>query len=266
METNALSLINTDRYPIGLPDSKAYQSLLQHCRYDLKQRGACMLPEFTTPEATRRMAMETDRLVPGAYACRDTHNVYLEKDQGAFAENHPRRQRQATELDVIAYDQIDPNDGLHILYQWDPLLHFIAAVLETISYYRMADPLAALTVNVMHEGQNHGWHFDEAEVTTTLMIRKPGAGGAFEYIHNLRTNDNAAYDQVTLALNNKHPDVTTLDVEPGTLLIFAGYYSMHRVTPVRGQGTRYVATLCYKDQPNVRNSPEVQRLFYGRTA
>ena len=28
--------------------------------------------------------------------------------------------------------------------------------------------------------------------------------------------------------------------------------------------TRYVGTLCYKDRPNVMNSPEVQKLFYGR--
>jgi len=38
----------------------------------------------------------------------------------------------------------------------------------------------------------------------------------------------------------------------------------HRVTPIKGDTTRYVGTLCYKDRPNVMNSPEVQKLFYGR--
>ena len=56
----------------------------------------------------------------------------------------------------------------------------------------------------------------------------------------------------------------SLNVEPGDLLIFAGFYSLHRVTPVIGDTTRYVGTLCYKDRPNVMNSPEVQQLFYGR--
>lgn len=266
METEALSLIDADRYPVHLPESTAYLTLIQQCRHDIKTYGACRLPGFTTPDATRRMAMETDRVVHEAYPCRDTHNVYMEKDNDAFSEDHPRRRGQTSELDVIAYDQIDPGDGLYILYQWDDLLHFIAVVLEHASYYRMADPLAALTVNVMHEGQNHGWHFDEAEVTTTLMIRKPEEGGVFEYVHNLRTDDRNEYDQVNRALNDKHPDIQALEVEPGTLLIFSGYYSMHRVTPVKGHVTRYVATLCYKDQPNVYNSPEVQKLFYGRTA
>jgi hypothetical protein len=50
------------------------------------------------------------------------------------------------------------------------------------------------------------------------------------------------------------------------MLLFAGYYQLHRVSPVKGETTRYVSTLCYKDRPGVCNSPEVQQLFYGRTA
>ena len=29
---------------------------------------------------------------------------------------------------------------------------------------------------------NHGWHFDEASVTTTLMIQESDEGGIFEFI------------------------------------------------------------------------------------
>ena len=144
METEALSLIDADRYPVHLPESTNYLTLIQQCRHDIKTYGACRLPAFTTPDATLRMAMETDRVVHAAYPCRVAHNVYLEKDNDAFSEDHPRRRGQTSELDVIAYDQIDPGDGLYILYQWDDLLHFIAEVLEHASYYRMADPLAAI--------------------------------------------------------------------------------------------------------------------------
>lgn len=263
--TATLSLIDNARYPIHLPNTPDYQRLVEACRAELKIKGACLLPGFTTPEATAGMAEETDRIVDKAYPCRETHNVYMEKDDPSYPVDHPRRQRNATTLDVLACDQILPEYGLQRLYHWDPLLHFIADVLERKTYYRMADPLASLTVNVMHEGQNHGWHFDEAEVTTTLMLRKPESGGEFEYIHNLRTGDQSEYDGVALALNSRHPDVETLAVSPGTLVLFAGYYSLHQVTPVKGPTARYVATLCFKDQPNVCNSPEVQQLFYGRT-
>jgi hypothetical protein len=231
-----------------------------------RAEGACGLPGFTKNEATGRMARETDRVAGVAYPCRNYHNVYLEKDDPSFPENHPRRRLERTELDSVAYDQIAPEDALSQLYNCDALLRIVADVIEKTAYYRMADPLSALTVNVMREGQNHGWHFDEAEVTTTLMLQAPEQGGAFQYARNLRTHDEKEYHEVERILDGAHPDIRTLNVEPGTLLIFAGYYSIHRVTPVSGPRTRYVATLCYKDQPGVRNSPEVQTLFYGRTA
>lgn len=263
---SALSLINEARYPIHQPDSATYGSLVTACRKSLKADGACLLPAFTTPQATDRMVQETSRVVGEAYLCRDTHTVYLNSGDPTAPEDHPLRRLEQTELFSVAYDQVAPSDGLYLLYNWDPFLRFLADVLERKAYYRMADPFAALTVNVMKEGQNHGWHFDESEVTTTLLLQAPEDGGCFQYIHNLKTADEAEYQGVSAALDGTHPAVRTLDVLPGTLLIFAGYYSLHRVTPVLGSTTRYLATFCFKDRPGVRNSPEVQKLFYGRTA
>ena len=263
---SALSLIDEARYPIHQPDSTGYGNLVTACRESLKDDGACLLPAFTTPQATARMAQETSRVVGDAYLCRDAHTVYLNSGDPAAPENHPLRRLEQTELHSVAYDQVATTDALYLLYNWDPFLRFLADVLERKTYYRMADPLAALTVNVMNTGQNHGWHFDEAEVTTTLLLQAPELGGSFQYIHNLRTADYRGYEGVSAALDDTHPDVRTLEVKPGTLLIFAGYYSLHRVTPVVGATTRYLATFCFKDRPGVRNSPEVQKLFYGRTA
>ena len=266
MNDSALDLIDTKAYPIHRPGSAAYDGLVARCKDDLAAQSACLLPGFVTEEARVRMAAEVDRAAPGAFPCRNAHNVYLEAHDDAFPPDHPRRRPQATDLDSVAFDQIRHTDGLHRMYSWDPLLSFIADVLEKEHYYRMADPFAALTVNVMGEGQNHGWHFDESEVTTTLMVQAPEAGGAFQYAPDVRPADDDGYEVVDQVLRGRYPDVRTLAVEPGTLILFVGYRSMHRVTPVEGPVTRYVATFCYKDRPNVCNSPEVQKLFYGRTA
>ena len=266
MNDSALGLIDAKTYPIHRPGSAAYSALVARCRDDLAAESACLLPGFITEEARMGMVAEVDRAAPGAYPCRDAHNVYLEEHDDSFPPDHPRRRPQATELDSVAFDQIRPSDGLHRLYAWDPLLSFVATGLDKEHYYRMADPLAALTVNVMREGQNHGWHFDEAEATTTLMVQAPEAGGAFEYAPNVRPADGDGYETVDEVLHGAYPDIRTLAAKPGTLILFVGYHSMHRVTPVKGPVTRYVATFCYKDRPNVRNSPEVQKLFYGRTA
>ena len=128
----------------------------------------------------------------------------------------------------------------------------------------MADPMAALTINCMGVDQNHGRHYDESQVTITLLIQKPLEGGLFQCVPGLRNNDYDDLSKLGAVLNGNDDSVVTLDVEQGDLLIFAGYYSLHRVTPVKGERTRYVGTLCYKDKPSVINSPEVQKLFYGR--
>ncbi len=266
LNDTALDLIDSTTYPIHRPGSATYSALVARCRDDLADRSACLLPGFVTEEARVRMVAEVDRAAPSAFPCRNAHNVYLEEHDGAFPPDHPRRRLQATDLDSVAFDQMRPTDGLHQLYSWDPLLSFIADVLNKEHYYRMADPFAALTVNVMREGQNHGWHFDESEATTTLMVQAPEEGGAFEYAPNVRPEEGGSYDTVERVLRGSYPDVRTLAVKPGTLILFVGYHSMHQVTPVKGPVTRYVATLCYKDRPNVCNSPEVQKLFYGRTA
>ena len=61
------------------------------------------------------------------------------------------------------------------------------------------------------------------------------------------------------------PVLHTLEFEPGTLSIFAGSKSLHRVTKVEGNQSRLVAVLTFASQPGFRNTPKVQKLFWGRS-
>ena len=260
------NLIDIRKYPLHSPASTLYLDLVSQCQQDLNRNGASMLPGFLTPEAITQIVAEIDRAAPKAYPCNEVHNVFLEEDDISFPEDQPRRQNEKTSLGSLAYDNIEQGDALRTLYEWDPLLHFVTAVLGEKKMYRMADPMAALTVNVMNNGQNHGWHFDESLVTTTVILQKPLEGGEFQYITDLRGEDWNDYVSLNDVLSGNEDRIQTLPVEAGTLLLFAGYFQLHRVTPVVGNVTRYVATLCFKDKPGVCNSPEVQKLFYGRTA
>jgi hypothetical protein len=58
--------------------------------------------------------------------------------------------------------------------------------------------------------------------------------------------------------------VRDLCFEAGDLMIFRGSRSLHRVGPVGGERPRLTGVLCFADRPNVANSPEVRRLFWGR--
>ena len=62
------------------------------------------------------------------------------------------------------------------------------------------------------------------------------------------------------------PLLHTLDFAPGTLSIFSGSKSLHRVTRVLGPSARLVAVLTFASEPDFCNSPEVQRMFWGRSS
>ena len=59
----------------------------------------------------------------------------------------------------------------------------------------------------------------------------------------------------------------TARFDPGTLQVFAGRYSLHRVRAISADSTndRLVAVLCFASQPGLVNSPSVQKMFWGRT-
>ena len=255
--------INSEKYPLDHPDSDDWKILVDQCKSSLEETGACILKEFVHLLTLERMTQEADQSIHQSHFCKDNHNVFFEDDDNSLSVDHPLRIREDTSLNSIPYDLIDSQDALHKLYNWDPLMNFLSPILGH-TLYRMADPMAALTINCMGEGQNHGWHYDESQVTITLLIQRPVSGGLFQCVPNLRKKDFESFSNLGAVLNGDQKDVVTLEVEPGDLLIFAGFYSLHRVTPVTGKKTRYVGTLCYKDKPNVLNSPEVQQFFYGR--
>ncbi|MEA1881852.1 MAG: 2OG-Fe(II) oxygenase [Candidatus Marinimicrobia bacterium] len=263
MKSSPAQYINLDSFPLIPRGTSAWQSLVDTHKSELEARGASIMKGVIKQDILKRMTAEADAVVPDSFACRDSHTPFLDKDDITLSENHPRRQKQATSLNSIPYDIISPSHALHQLYNWEPLKDFLSAVLGH-KLYKMADSMAALTINVMNEDQNHGWHYDESQVTITLMVQKPESGGTFECVPNLRNEDDNQYSKLGAILDGDQNGILSLSVEPGDILIFAGYYSLHRVTPVEGNKTRYVATLCFKDRPGVMNSPEVQQIFYGR--
>jgi hypothetical protein len=68
---------------------------------------------------------------------------------------------------------------------------------------------------------------------------------------------------VTNVLDGTSP-VQTLEMQPGTLVLFRGRDSMHRVMPTLGDQTRLLVVLAYNDAPGVSLSEAARMTFYGR--
>ncbi|MFY9209725.1 MAG: 2OG-Fe(II) oxygenase, partial [Aestuariivita sp.] len=128
----------------------------------------------------------------------------------------------------------------------------------------MEDTMARLNVMSYHEGQELNWHFDRSEFTTTLLLQPPDEGGAFAYRSDLRSADDPNYEGVARLLNGQDDAVRMMTVTPGTVNVFKGRNTAHRVTPVKGSRARIIAVLSYYERPGVQFSDEERIGFYGR--
>lgn len=258
-------MVDLDRYPIANLTSEAGAAFADKCRADYIATGLCALPGFVRPDALERLAAEANDLSDKAYFCKSTHNAYLTEGDEIRDDDDVRARQEETFVGSVAYDLIPESAALKRLYQWDPLRDFIGAVLGKSELHRFADPFGACSINVYRDGGEHGWHFDESEFTVTLMLQAPEVGGAFEYVPKIR--DLPDEERIVAnVLNGERDGVIDLPFTAGTLLIFGGNQTIHRVTKVSGNRLRLVPVLCYAEKPGIVNSPEVQELFWGRTA
>lgn len=259
------SLVNLQSYPLNRLGSPEGARLVAQCHDRLHRTGVCLLPGFLTENALATLAAEAGAAEPEAYFCRDHHNAYLEPDDGAFPPDHPRRTRMYTSVGSVAYDRLPGNSALRALYEWDPLVTFMGAVLGRSHLYRFDDTMGALSINVFRDGDRHAWHFDESEFSTTLILQSSEAGGEYEYVPDTRREGNEDYELIRRIIAGEHNDIRTLPYNPGDLLIFSGRNSIHRITEVKGETSRLVAILCFSTRPMQVNSDEVRTLFWGRT-
>ena len=152
------------------------------------------------------------------------------------------------------------------IYHWKPLQDFLAAVMGKPALYPMADVMASANVMSYSSGQALNWHFDRSEFTTTLLIQPPSDGGVFEYRRDLRTDDNPNYEGVAALLEGRDPQMVRMNVDPGTLNVFRGKNTAHRVTPSTGADPRVIAVLTYYEAPGTQFTDEERMGFYGRVS
>ena len=259
-------IADLDRYPIAHLAAAPAQRLIEGCRRELTARGACQLPGFMSQEAVQAVLGEADALGHLVHRTEAAHNVYFTVGEPGLAADDPRRLQVHSAKGAIGWNRIGPQSPLRLLYEWDGLTEFIRAALGLRVLYRDADPVGACSIMLYSEGDELGWHFDNSEFAVTLMLRASDGGGSFEFVPRIRDTGDERRDAVGRLLAGARDGIMTMDGQPGTLALFAGRHSIHRVTPIQGKTPRVNAVLAYAQEPGHRLTPLNRELFYGQSS
>ena len=254
-------IIDFNRFPLDDPNFRGL------CRHGLQSRGVLTMPGFVCKEAIEEMAREGRENQHLVYARTEQHTVYLSPVDDAFAADHPRNRLVTSSKGCITDDQIPDGSPLRVLYDAPAFRAFICDVLEQAEVFEYADPQSSINLHYAQTGQELGWHFDNSSFAITLMVQAPEQGGAFEYVRDVRDADTGGmgFTMVGAVLDGDIPG-QQLIAEPGTLVLFRGRNSLHRVVPNQGERTRMLAVLAYNSEPDIALSEAARMTFYGRVS
>ena len=260
-QTNIRNIIDLGKYP--LEDA----NFIKLCRTKISKNGVLTLPNFLNEQIIKYLVEEGSDAQNMAFFSNSTHNVYLTKNNLELDDDHIFNRQVVSSKGCITDDQIPQISPLKTLYNSEIFREFLASVLGEKKLYEYADGLSSINVHYASEGEELGWHFDNSSFAITLLLQAPEAGGSFEYIKDLRDAEAGEmnFEGVKSLLDGiTKPEV--LKVEPGTLVLFRGKNSIHRVTPTRGNKTRMLVVLAYNTSPGISLSKSAQITFFGRTA
>ena len=113
----------------------------------------------------------------------------------------------------------------------------------------------------MRDGDVLDWHFDMTDFVVSIALQSSSSGGDFENAARIRDDGDRAIAEL-LAGNRARVRVEPMSA--GTLMLFNGRRSMHRVSPIVGEVPRYVALLAYDTKPGTDSTDELKLSRYGR--
>lgn len=259
---HATDLINLDDYPIHQPGSLR-QDILESTRAALTHDGCAVLKNFLTPQGVDALRKEADTVSDKGHRSYNKTNPYFTKDNPELTDNDPRRAFYDRSNNFIAADHFPQQGPLRIIHNYAAFDPFIKECLQEKYFYRYADPLADVIINMANEGNGFPWHFDTNNFTVTLAIQNAEYGGTFEYAPNIRRNGEN-FTEVRKVLDDASDSVVSLELKPGDLQLFRGRNSLHRVAPLKGNTPRYVAIFSYVEAPDMVATPERCKQLYGR--
>jgi hypothetical protein len=259
-------ILDLDHYPLNREGSAEWQRLVNESKAALAANGMFNLEGFLRPGVAERAVAEIRPVMDTrSHVHKRMHNIYFKPSIPELSPDHPALRKVETISHTVCADQI-PGSTVLSIYEYEPLVRFLAATMDKPQLHVMQDPLARANVMGYRAGEALNWHFDRSEFTTTLLLQPPERGGDFEYRTDLRSDDDPNYDGVARLLEGRDPEAKIMRIKAGTLNVFRGKNTAHRVTTVEGNRERMIAVFSYYERPGVTFTDEERIGFYGRAA
>lgn len=259
-------IFNLGRYPLNDLDSPAGSALVKAVREQLGEDGCCSLDGFVTDRALEIMAEQAKKLAdlafPGPTSVSPYFFNYRIGEGMRVNRSHPIKRKGKRNLRQVAADLIPGDHLLSILFHSPLMTGFLSRVLQ-VPVYRNRDKYQSLNISFMDRGGCQQWHFDSGNMVTTLLLQAPESGGNFEYAPAIRSDQSENFDEVRKVLDGHSKRIKRLELRPGSLNLFRGHYSLHRVTEVQGSTERIQGILGYSTTPNLAGKLESSILHYG---
>ncbi|MBW1602027.1 arpA protein [Streptomyces sp. JJ66] len=258
-------LVDTARYPLSDAASLVQRAVVTRARRELAEAGCTVLPDFVRPALRERLRDECAAIAPHAHHDVETVNVYNIAVDTQLPPGHPGRRTFRRGNAFVARDRLPEGAVISRLYTHPHFQDFVARCFGLPELHELADPLSGLVLNVVAPGMEHPWHFDTNEFTVSMLTQEPDEGGTFEYCPHIRSAQDEHFDAVEDVLTGHGTHlVRRLPLRPGDLQLFKGRYSLHRVSPVRGERARHSAIFAYSERPGVIGSVARTRQLFGR--
>ena len=263
-------LINLNKYPISDVNSQEFKDLVQKCREQFDDAVSCHLEGFLKPEVAAFLAEQVAQQEPNANRYDSQRGAYNLEDAKAGLEYHKQMDPDDERLMLhrryqrwLGTDDL-MNTALMKLYQWPNLTHFVSEILDQKPLYTIDDPLMKILVNVNGQGDELGWHVDSHDFAVTLLLQAAENGGLYQYVPLTGPGDKY-FDEVPKLFKGDESLVRTVPMTAGSLVIFRGRNTLHRVTPVESEDLRFLAVFAYEPVPNRIFNDSFKQNVLGRT-
>ena len=157
------------------------------------------------PDALPAFVDDARRLAPLAHRSGGLGTVYLGFPDESFPLDHPQQWLGDYDVGAVAYDLFPADSPIRRLYEWPELTRVRRRdprnSTRSIPY---ADPLGALNLAVMSDGDQLQWHFDQTDFVVSLALQDADEGGDFEVAPQIRTADDEHYDDVAARARRRH--------------------------------------------------------------